>query len=178
MARRRGSRYSRRDHRPGGGRGTHVLSATTLVTVPSGVTVDKQQTTSTMVQTNFIGEHTGNVTGVLHGTIDFGQGTHLKMYRGTSGLTATPSGGGTGLSAGTMQFTTGLTTVSDFVWRMNCSAGSTAHQTARWPQKQTYRKGYINAGGVTVFLYNANGACTRAGSILSGVSISWTAVGV
>ena len=175
MARRRGSRITRRPLTISG-RGVDQVSATTYVTIPSGVTMDKQGLSAT----TFTGELTGGATGTLHGTVDYGQSRHLKFYRGTSGLTATPSGGGTALSAGTFQVTTGLTTVDDFLFSFNLAAGSTIHESSRYPHKQSWLKGYIDAGGVTVFLYNSNGAATpmATAGLFSGVSLSWLAIGV
>lgn len=118
------------------------------------------------------------------------QHKQFKFTRGTAPLTKVdPSEGGTQLSAGTIQVTTGLTTVYNFIMslRSSATAGYTVKRAV--PVILGWKRGYINAGGVTITLAGvtmttgARAALTPgfeglSPATLSGCTIHWLAFGV
>ncbi|MFH1623570.1 MAG: hypothetical protein ABID54_00250 [Pseudomonadota bacterium] len=173
-------------------RSGNTIEAYYLVTKPSGVTIDGPNATATAdtFTGNLVGTLTGtvvggDVTGTLHGSVDFGQAAY-KVYMGAEHLTSGSGiAGGTPLSAGTIQFTTGLTTIHAIQISLEHSAASQGNPT--FPRLIHHAVGYKTAGGVTVFLnaISAAGvvsACTPLGfpgaDSYSGCTIHWIAVGV
>jgi len=161
-----------------------------LTTLPgSGVTIDGAG--ADIAATTFTGDLTGdltgiltgNVTGTLHGVVDFGQ-TAIKVYKGAHGLgdnSAVTAAGGTTLSAGTIQFLTGLTTINSLIISLEHSATSQGHPL--FPRGMHYMTGYQTAGGVTVFLNTISAAnlcvpCTPGLLDWTGCTINWIAMGV
>lgn len=166
-------------------RGTRVTrkSGTTVwggdwCTVPSGVSVDGNAGTIT---TKSGGTITGGGDVKVTAKIDLGQGTFYKVYRGVAPLSNNAPTNGTRLSNGTVQFLTGLSTISHFSWALDCSSVSPGRR--EYPREIHFTTGYQTAGGVTMFLSSsvdgvAWTGCTPAGiNQLGGSTIHWVAMG-
>lgn len=164
-----------------------------IVTNPSGVTIEGATaavTATLMYPTTILGASSVTSTS-FGGKVNFGQGTAYKIYQGSHGLIpGSVITGGTTLSAGTIQLTTGLTDVLAFYPSTYIS--HTTGPVATTTFVLTWRKGYLGSnGGVTVFLGYAGTtisdslnphaltAVTPNWSILrGGVSVNWIAIGI
>ncbi|MFH1623571.1 MAG: hypothetical protein ABID54_00255 [Pseudomonadota bacterium] len=161
-----------------------------LTTLPgSGVTIDGPNATLGAITLtgdltgDLTGTLTGNVTGTFHGSVDFGQAAY-KVYMGAHGLgdnAGVTAAGGTTLSAGTIQFLTGLTAIHSLSVSLESSATSQGHSL--FPRGMHYMTGYKTASGVTVFLNTISAAnvcvpCTPGLLDWTGATIHWMAVGV
>jgi len=145
-----------------------------MATIPSGVTVHAGTGTLTL---------TGVTATALGGKVNFGQGTAYKVYVGTAPVSMNAPASGTRLSDGTLQITTGLTTVNQFICTFRSSAASAGNH--HYPNFIHWVRGYLSSnGGVTVFLSHqykglAYAGCSPAGmAVLGGCSLDWTAIGI
>jgi len=186
-------------------RGTRLARATTvsgdtttirdLASEPTGVTIVAVNKLLTITNLSAV---TISCTGVTStsfgGKINFGQGTAYKMYFGVAPLSLNAPAAGTRLSDGTLQITTGLTTVNQF--KCNLQYGGASGGRRGYPHDIHWTRGYKGAGGVTVFLSthyinDAYSACTPLGMIemsassymaggvtTAGSSLAWMAIGV
>ncbi|MFH1623569.1 MAG: hypothetical protein ABID54_00245 [Pseudomonadota bacterium] len=162
-----------------------------LTTKPSGVTIDGPN--AEIIATDFVGALVGTTsqditaaaTATLHGSVDFGQAAY-KIYRGAFSLVSgalNPSG--TTLSDGTVQITTGLTTIHAFVFSYESSSVTTGR--ADYPHGRHFQRNALGTGGgVTLRLNTMDSAglcatCTPGRSGVTGwtgCTIHWIAVGV
>ena len=114
--------------------------------------------------------------------LNFGQSSGYKIYMGSDPVSLNAPTNGTRLSAGTMQITTGLATVSTFVCTFQSSAASAGGRHG-YPHHIHWMRGYKNNGGVTVVLTSqyaslAAAGCTPAGvAKLGGCTLNWMAAG-
>lgn len=158
-------------------RSGNTVEAHYYTTQPSGVTIDgakNRMDVGKIYGTSLSGtSFTGNV--------DFGQGTDYKIYRGVAPLSMNAPTDGTRLSDGTVQFSTGLTTIASFTFSLQ-SAAATAGRVG-FPKEIHFTTGYKTAGGVTMFLSagkdfdSLTGATPGGVNLAGGSTIHWVAVG-